>query len=104
MHGFTLCDVDRAILHCCHDEKSGWSLHGPSDTMLPRHFYEALIRCAYLAFVTKYVRSKFVLADCLSELVNSRLLAITFAKGKTTVPVSVWPFLGSLCPWCSMYA
>lgn len=80
MHGATLCDVDRAILHCCHDEKTGWSLHGPSDTMLPRHFYEALIRCAYLAFGAKYVRSKFVIADCLSNLVNSRSLAITYVE------------------------
>lgn len=75
--GLSTADANRVI----YPVRKSWSLHGAADAILPRDFYEALIRVGWRIFgPTVDPTSSHPIADCLLKLVL-RSLAYDSLKG-----------------------
>jgi hypothetical protein len=68
--GMSLCDVDRVIQVVC----SEWSLHSPTDTLLPRQFMSCMIRVAYHLFAEHHTGLDSVLASCVNSWIAEHVL------------------------------
>lgn len=68
--GMSLCDVDRVIQVVCDD----WSLHSPTDTMLPRQFLTAVVRVAHHLYAGNFPNADNVLATCANDFVAENIL------------------------------
>ena len=68
--GMSLCDVDRVIQTVC-DE---WSIHSPTDTLLPRQFLTAVVRVAHHLFADNFIGADNVLATCANDFIAENIL------------------------------